>query len=226
MPTRSPFDYDVSVSAEKARRARGRRRMTGAVEGASKTCDWPGCEAHAPYRAPVAPDRLDEYQWFCLEHVRTYNANWNFFADVEADALEEMLRRANAWERPTWRMGSGPKGAQGMHAHGEGRAWERFGFSDPFEVLGESASINPAEPANDRAAPRPRRRLTRLEAQALETLGLSDAVENRAEIRARYRDLVKDLHPDMNGGEARDPERLREVLRAWDILKASRSFAD
>jgi len=219
-----PLDFDLSVAADKARRQRARRGMSGAVEGSTRSCEWPGCGAHAAYRAPASPERLDEYLWFCLEHVREYNAGWNFFADLGEDEIEARLRAATAWERPTWRLGGGPGAMQGLHAHAEGRAWERFGMADPFEVLGENATLNPGRAANDER-PRRRRRLTRLEQQAMDTLGLPHQVTARAELRARYRALVKDLHPD-TAEAARDPDRLRAVLDAWDVLKASANFDD
>ena len=31
------------------------------------------------YRAPKSPDVLDDYYWFCRDHVREYNLKWNFF---------------------------------------------------------------------------------------------------------------------------------------------------
>ena len=50
--------------------------------------------------------------------------------------------------------------------------------------------------------------------------------EIKAEIRKQYKSLVKDLHPDMNGGDRSDEDRLQEVVWAWDQIKDSRSFKD
>lgn len=222
MDGRSPFDFDVSVSADKRRRAR-RRGMSGAFETGGRTCDWAGCGCQAAYRAPVSPERLGEYRWFCLDHVRAYNAAWDYFANRSEDEIAAMLDEANAWERPTWSLGSGPWSAQGMHPHADGRAWARFGFRDMHEVLGERATLNPGERRPEEA---PRRRLSRQEQMALDTLGVPHQVGGRREVRARYRALVKELHPDMNGGENPDPERLERVLRAWDVLRASPNFTD
>ena len=221
MPPRAPFDYDVSVSADKAKRQR-RRGMTGAVEGSTRACEHPGCERTAKYRAPRSPEELDRYRWFCLDHVREYNARWNFFRDHDEDDLQSHVNRARLWERPTWRFGEQPKGATGMNEHREGRAWERYGFQDPFEVLGENATINRGEAAQE--APK-RRRLPGSVRRALDELGAQEH-ETRAQIRRRYRDLVKDLHPDMNGGDRRDEGRLRRVLWAWDEIKKSEAFAE
>ncbi|HUF57106.1 MAG TPA: J domain-containing protein [Thermohalobaculum sp.] len=219
MPHRSPLDYDVSVTADKLRRARA-RGMTGAFETSEQLCDWPGCRHRAKYRAPHSPDRLHAYRWFCLDHVREYNRGWNFFENHSEPELDAQARADRTWERPTWRLGEGPFAHRFGQAHAEGNAWARFGFSDPFEVLGEAATINGGEPANER----PRRRLTGQEQMAMDSLGLPHQVVSRAEVRARYRALVKELHPDMNGGANPDPERLALVLSSWKVLSQSRNF--
>lgn len=222
MPQRSPLDYDISVTADKRRRAR-LRGLSGAVESSTRGCEWPGCRERGTYRAPTAPDRLHEFRWFCLDHVRQYNSAWNYFADWSEDELDAQARADRTWERPTWNLREGPaRRAQGW-PHAEGKAWARWGFSDPLEVLGDAATRNPGEP---RDKPRRFRRLTREEQHAMDTLGLPHEIELRAEVRARYRELVKDLHPDMNDGSRTDEARLARVIRAWDILRQSRSFRD
>lgn len=220
MTSRSPLDYDVSVSADKRRRAR-LRGMTGAFASKEKCCEWPGCDAKAEYRAPVSRDQINDYRWYCLEHVRKYNQSWNYFSDYSESELDAQMRADRTWERPTWKMGKAPRVPGGLHPHAEGQAWARFGFSDPMEVLGEAATINAGQPGD-----RPKRRLMGEERRAMDVLGLPHDVTVRAEVRTRFRDLVRDLHPDMNGGDSSDPERLSRVLRAWDILKKSRNFTD
>jgi len=142
VPQRSPFDYDVSVSADKRRRTR-RRGMSGAFEARGRRCDRKGCDAIGQYRAPRSPERLDEYWWFCLDHVREYNQAWNYFDNWTEDDFAAFVESDRLWGRPTWRFGKpGAPDAAGA-GHAEGRAWARFGFEDPFEVLGENATLNP-----------------------------------------------------------------------------------
>lgn len=223
MRSRSPFHYDISVSADKARRARS-RGMSGAVESSTRTCEWPGCEANGKYRAPVSPEQLNEYKWFCIDHVRAYNKAWNFFEGWSEDELDAQSRADRTWERPTWDLKDGPKIGPQQWPHTEGQAWARWGFSDPLDVLGDSATQNPGR--TDEAPKRRFRRLTREEQRAMDTLGMPHETESLGAVRARYRELVKDLHPDMNGGARGDEARLARVIRAWDIVKKSRSFKD
>ena len=220
MSDRSPLHYDISVTADKRRRAR-QRGMSGAVDGSTRMCEMPGCKEKAAYRAPSSPENLSEYRWFCLNHVREYNRAWNFFNGWSQEDLDEQVRADRTWERPTWTFKEGQPRQQRTGPHSDGRAWSRWGFADPMDVLGESATQNPGAQRQTRF-----RRLTREEERAMDTLGLDHSVESKAQVRTRYRELVKDLHPDMNDGNRGDEARLGRVIRAWDILKNSRSFKE
>ncbi len=215
----SPFNFDISASADKKRRSRG-RTMNGGVE-TGRVCEKPGCEKPAKFRAPRSPDHLDAYLWFCLDHVREYNLKWNFFTDQSDAELEQSFAADRVWDRAT-RPFSETVGHRGATPHAEGRAWQRFGFTDPYSLLGEKGTLNPGGEKNSGRA---QRRLPPTERRALDILDAQDN-QTKAEIRKIYKALVKDLHPDMNGGKRDDEARLTEVVWAWEQIKASRSFRD
>ncbi|MEX2629865.1 MAG: hypothetical protein WD341_07995 [Tistlia sp.] len=75
---------------------------------AVQPCAHPGCTAAGDFRAPAGRDRLRDYLWFCLEHVRAYNSAWDYFAGLSSDEIERIRRRDCTWDRPTWKLGSGP----------------------------------------------------------------------------------------------------------------------
>ena len=215
MNRRSPFEFDISVSADKKRRSRGRGR-SGAVNNSTRACTVEGCDKPGKYRAPKSPDNLNEYLWFCLDHVREYNLKWNFFENHSESELEEQVASDRVWDRKTMPLGTGPEG------HPEGRAWQRLGFDDPMQVLGENATMNPS---SARADTGPKRRLPPTERRAIAILEAQNC-ETKAEIRRQYKALVKVLHPDMNGGNRDDEERLAEVVWAWEQIKVSHSIPD
>lgn len=224
MTRQSPFDYDISVTADKQRRARRRgprRSMTGEVGGAPRACDHPGCAAEAQYRAPRSPTDLDSFYWFCLDHVREYNRRWNFFGDLSDAEFERQIEADRLWGRPTWSFRETATEGPRASPHVDGAAWRRMGFDDPHEILGDRATRG----GDPQAGAAPRRRLPPAERRALDVLGAGEQMR-KSEIRALYKDLVKQLHPDMNGGDRAEEERLQEVLWAWDQIKASRSFPD
>jgi len=50
---------------------------------------------------------LNDYYWFCLEHVRAYNAGWDFYKGMSPAEVEAQLRADTSWQRPTWPLGRG-----------------------------------------------------------------------------------------------------------------------
>lgn len=222
MSGRSPLDYDISVTADKRRRAK-QRGFVGETAAEARKCDWTGCTGAGLYRAPRSRHELHRFHWYCLDHIREFNRSWNYYDGLTPEQLDAQRRAELSWERPTWRLGQKPFKPEGPPGHADGMAWARWGYDDPLEVLGENATINPGGAGEARRARA--RMLPKNEQSALDILGMS-ADARRTEIRRRYRALVKDLHPDMNGGERRDEDRLRDVLWAWDQIKNSRSFED
>ena len=75
--------------------SRGRSRPRARV------CDKPGCDRPGKFRAPRSPDQLDEFLWFCLDHVREYNLKWNFFESHSDAELERQFAADRVWGRPT-----------------------------------------------------------------------------------------------------------------------------
>ena len=66
----------------------------------------PGCHEAGEYRAPKSRTTLNDYHWFCLEHVRAYNAGWDFYKGMSPAEVEAQLRADTSWQRPTWPIGS------------------------------------------------------------------------------------------------------------------------
>jgi len=209
MSKRDPFGFDISVSSSKKKNPRGRRGMSGAFETSTRVCDKEGCEEAGKYRAPKSPDSLDDYWWFCKDHVREYNLKWNFFDGATEQELQDQADRDRVWERDT----------KPFKKSAEERAWARLGIEDPHQVLGDNATRNPGKQATGT------RRLPPTERRAVEILEAKDNW-SKAEVRKAYKALIKVLHPDMNGGDRSQEEQLAEVVWAWDQIKASRNFRD
>ena len=202
-----PFGFDMSVSASKKKNPRGRRAMSGAVDTSVRVCDHEGCAERGLFRAPKAPDVLDDYFWFCQTHVREYNQKWNFFEGVTEAEINAQQSRDKVWERATRPM-----------TDPEARAWARLGIEDPHQVLGGNATQNPGRASAGRKLPPTEKR-------ALDILE-GEETWTKTEIRRAYKALIKVLHPDMNGGDRSQEDQLQQVVWAWDQLKVSKNFKD
>ncbi len=206
MAKEDPFGFDISVGASKKKNPRGRRGMSGASETSKRICDHEGCNQPGLYRAPKAPDVLDDFFWFCKEHAREYNLKWNFFDGTTEAEMNAQMSEDKVWERQT-RAFSDP----------EARAWARLGIEDPHQVLGGNATQNPGKGRSGQ------RKLPPTERRAVEILEAEDTW-TKQEIRKAYKKLIKVLHPDINGGDRSQEEQLQEVVWAWDQIKDSRNF--
>ena len=166
-------------------------------------CDHPDCQEWGEFRAPWSRTELTQFYWFCLEHVREYNAAWNYYADLTDAAVEAEIRKDIVWQRPTWPLGARPvaSGAQ---------------FHDPLGLCGEGA----ADPRADHDTKVQTQILTGDERQALSVLGLVAPI-TKADIKHRYKILAKTLHPDANGGDKRAEDRLKSVNQAYKTLRDS-----
>jgi|TARA_B110000977_G_scaffold54320_1_gene73975 hypothetical protein len=203
-----PFGFNMSVSASKKKNPRGRRGMSGESETSTRVCEKPDCQEAGKYRAPKNPDVLDDFYWFCKDHVREYNLGWNFFDGTTEAEINAQQSKDRVWERET----------SSMKKSDEQRAWARLGVDDPHQVLGINATQNPGKSITGST-----RKLPATERKAIDILEAKDHW-SKPEIRKAYKKLIKVLHPDMNGGDRSQEEQLGEVVWAWDTIKSSRHF--
>jgi curved DNA-binding protein CbpA len=172
-------------------------------------CQWDGCTEAGTHRAPVGRMREGEYFRFCFDHVREYNKGFNYFSGLKDTEIARFQKEALTGHRPTWKMGANG-GARQSPDFSQARSGSAHSYSrvrDPFGFFAGRKVDTPRE-----------RKLKSLEARAMETLGLG-AKATGAEIKARYKELVKRHHPDANGGDRSSEERFRDVLQAYRVLK-------
>jgi len=186
-----------------------RARAEPAREERHPRCQWKGCKAAGSHRAPQGRGKDGQYYVFCLEHVRQYNATYNYFDGMNDAEVQDFQKDAMTGHRPTWKVG--------VNAAAEGPATNGspgIGFRtiDPHAFFAKRARAAREQPAESR------RQLKPLERKSLQTLNLS-VEATRVEIKARFKELVKIYHPDANGGDARSGDKLREIIQAYNYLK-------
>ena len=180
----------------------------------TQTCQWPGCEESGCYKAPKGRGREGEYFQYCLEHVRAYNKNYNYFAGMTDDDIARYQKASVTGHRPTWQSGVNAWAATGFRSAAEAHMGFKADFQtqDPFGLFGMGRGA-----ANDETTPK-RRVLRNAERKSLRALDLDEDAK-AADIKARFKALVKQHHPDINGGDKQSEERLREVIQAYNHLK-------
>lgn len=179
--------------------------------GTTRMCDHPDCAEAGEHRAPKSRDRLDDYYWFCRDHARAYNAQWDYFKGMSTEDIHRFQREVPAWHRPTFKRGRLGPTTETVHIH------------DRFDILGDEIlkGRNPfaERPETARFAPEPRP-LTASEREALQSLGL-DMQATKADIKKAYKLLVKQYHPDANGGDRQREDMFRKISDAYRKLAAA-----
>ena len=161
-----------------------------------RRCAADGCLQEGSYPAPRSRSALRDYLWFCLKHVREYNKSWNYYEGLQGAALEAEIRRATTWERPSWKFATGKPSENS--------------FDDPLGLFDfENRTVDMAE----RQIPPEERRAWRI-------LQLSPITDINI-VKKQYKRLVKQNHPDKNGGDAAAEERLKDINLAYSLIRKS-----
>jgi hypothetical protein len=184
------------------------------VRDACPPCEWQGCGEPGLYPAPKGRGHEGEYHRYCLEHVREYNKSYNYFAGMPDEDVAKHQKDDTIGHRPTWFVGVNSWARNRSLRNGERRNGfaHRFTTYDPFGLFGAKAEPTPDKPGE------PPRVLRRAERKCLRQLNLEDTA-TKAEVKARFKDLVKRHHPDRNGGDRRSEDKLREVIQAYNYLR-------
>lgn len=175
-------------------------RWHGRVERADPAgCEWPGCTATGEFRAPRSnrvPGDVGGWQFLCLDHVRAFNAGYNYFDGLSPDEIHAAQSPLAGWAKEAVRGGR-----------------MAFTFGDPHGLFSDAKAATQA----------PGRWAAKGDAQALGTLGL-DRNAAAVDIRRAYRALVRRYHPDSNGGDRSQEGKLQAVVKAFTHLKAARDY--
>src|SRR5271168_725597 len=177
-------------------------------------CQWHECKNRGPHRAPKGRDQAREYWHFCLNHVREYNQSYNFFQGMNADAVARYQKDALTGHRPTWTMGanSSAPGAKGASAA------DFDGASDPFSMFSELNGRGRWRAGPEAATKAETRKIFNAERKALQVMGLGPEA-TLEQVKVKYKALVKQHHPDANGGDRSTEDRLIEIIKAYNYLK-------
>ncbi len=161
-------------------------------------CDWPGCNDEGMHRAPKSREELNSYHQFCLIHVRKYNKGWNYYNGMSDAEVEEDVRKDTVWHRPSWPLGGNPS---------------------PEDINDNMGAFGP-EWGNNEGLNKPPKSMEKKgvrEIWAISVFALSGPV-NSETVKSRYKELVKQHHPDKNGGDKAGEEKIKEINEAYQII--------
>ena len=161
----------------------------------------PGCSGHGEHKAPK--DRsLSAHYWFCYPHIQEYNSAWDYFSGMSQKDIETHIVRGMLWDRPTRRY----DGLAALEEKLYRSAWQTYHYTDKDPPRREnhhsSAGIGRDTP----------------EYQAMAIMGLEPPLTMIA-IKARYKELVKKYHPDVNREDPNAEDIIKSINMSYTILR-------
>ena len=167
-----------------------------------KKCDSPICNKKGEYRAPKSRVMLNEYFYFCLDHIKEYNKSWDFYKGMSVEQIENSMRSDTFWDRPSWPLKNSFK-----------NIFDEFNeYVDDFiktddDKINENYFKNKLLDEN----------LTIEESQALKELDLKMPI-SLEKIKKNYKKLVKIFHPDVNGNNKDAEEKFKQINESYKLL--------
>lgn len=168
-------------------------------------CEMPGCGLDGLHKAPKHRG-LNEYYFFCTDHIREYNAAWDFFSGMNEDEVKDHMNKSIYGFRPTWRYDN----HAGMEENIRAKAWDEFGAG------GSSSSDGAYENNQQEHFGQQHHDSTVTEAMAVMGLAPPTTLD---EIKTEYKKLAKKYHPDLNQGDKNAEEKLKGINMAYTVLK-------
>ena len=162
-------------------------------------CDWNNCKKNAEYKAPVEKDNSKKFRMLCLEHVKEFNKNWNYFSGMNDEQVIDFLKSDMIWHKPT----------------------QSFSSSDNFfKVLWNNTLRDELDQEKFQGEFNHMRqfKFDHKDIKAFAILGVSVGLKWQ-KVQEKFKILVKKFHPDMNSGNIKYEEKLKLITLAYTQLK-------
>ena len=162
-------------------------------------CNWNNCNKIAEYKAPIEKDNSRKFRLLCLEHIKEFNKNWNYFSGMSDTEVCEFIKSDSTWHKPT----------------------QSFSSSDNFfkilwnNVLDDGLKINESINGLSR---KKQFNFSENDLKAFNILGISVGLKWEM-IQKKFKKLVKKFHPDMNSGNKKYEDKLKVITLAYTQLK-------
>ena len=162
-------------------------------------CDWNNCLEEGLYKAPVEKDNSKKYRILCLNHVKEFNKNWNYFEGMDDNQINEFIKSDMTWHKPTQSFSSSDNFFKIL--------WNNT-LKDEFDKIKIKGEYNHMSQfkfdSND--------------IKAFGILGVSVGLKWE-KIQDKFKTLVKKFHPDINLGNKKYEEKLKLITLAYTQLK-------
>ena len=162
-------------------------------------CDWNNCLEEGLYKAPVEKDNSKKYRMLCLNHVKEFNKNWNYFEGMDDDQIYKFMKSDITWHKPTLSFSSSENFFKILWNNTLKDELNKNRFNGQFDHMNQF-------------------KFNHNDVKAFSILGVSIGIEWK-KIQEKFKKLVKKFHPDMNAGNKKYEDKLKLITLAYTQLK-------
>ena len=170
---------------------------------APKICDQTNCKKVGEFKAPKSRSHLNDYYFFCIQHIKEYNQSWDFYKGLSIDQIESSMRKDTIWDRPSWPLKGNPTKILDQLNEFLNNDSNLFEKEREIQDFLKNRMIDES--------------LTSSEHQSIKILGLKLPI-SVDEIKKKYKKLVKIFHPDVNANNKKAEIKFKEITEAYNIL--------
>ena len=162
-------------------------------------CDWNNCLEEGYYKAPIEKDNSKKFRMLCLNHIKEFNKNWNYFEGMDDSQIYNFLKSDMIWHKPTQSFSSSDNFFKILWNNALKGEQNKFASSEQFDHMSQF-------------------KFNHNDIKAFSILGVSIGIQWE-KIRGKFKKLVKKFHPDMNAGNKKYEEKLKQITLAYTQLK-------
>jgi hypothetical protein len=162
-------------------------------------CDWNNCSVEGRYKAPKERDNSKNFRLLCLEHIKEFNKNWNYFSGMNDQEIIEFLRSDMTWHKATQSFGSPDNFFKVLWNNALKDEMNKLNFNNEFNYMNKFKFNN-------------------ADIKAFGILGVTAGLKWE-KIQEKFKKLVKKFHPDMNAGNKKFENKLKIITLAYTQLK-------
>ena len=151
------------------------------------------------YKAPLEKDNSKEFRLLCLEHVKEFNKNWNYFSGMNDQQICEFIKSDMTWHKPTQSFTSSDNFFKILWNNALKDEKDKKKFNNSFNHMRQF-------------------KFNHNDIKAFNILGISLGLEWE-KIQKKFKKLVKKFHPDMNAGSKKYENKLKVITLAYTQLK-------
>ena len=169
-----------------------------------KICDYGDCNQYGEF---LAKTKSSEKFFYCLIHIKDFNKNYNFFEGMSEDEVIDYQISAIIGHRPTWKSGTNPQ----ANYYSNFAKNDDSSFNDPFDLFEREKTSKYERKSKIKKG--------KISTEAYKLLDYN-SLSKKDDIKKKFKEVVRSLHPDTNGGDNSQEDLLNEVISAYKTLKS------